>query len=73
MKNLYTTLLTFVLVSFGFILTAPAAQAQSKNGVFPAAGSPANPKVHATWNHYNNYQGITDLTQKNGASLSQSH
>lgn len=39
------------------------AEAQVTEGVFPAAGSPANPKVNASWNKYYNYQGITELSK----------
>lgn len=50
-------------MSLGFLATQTA-KAQLTEGVFPAAGSPSNPEVAASWNQYYNYQGISDLTKK---------
>ena len=61
-KFRYTLLTAFV---FGLmIMTSNTAKAQLTDGVFPAAGTPSNPKVEATWNHYYNYQGISELTER---------
>ncbi len=62
MKNIKTTLLTaFVFV---LMLTSGSAKAQLTDGVFRAAGTPENPKVEATWNHYYNYKGISEFTER---------
>jgi len=42
------------------MLTAPA-QSQTDDMFFKAVGSPANPKVQASWNKYNTNKGILDL------------
>lgn len=42
--------------------------AQDASGVFRAAGSPENPKVTIAWNHYNTYDGITDICKKIAAA-----
>lgn len=31
---------------------------------FKAAGSPVNPKVQVSWNHYNTYEGVVDLCSR---------
>ena len=36
--------------------------------VFRAAGSPENPKVPVSWNHYNTHAGITDICRKLAAA-----
>lgn len=58
--SIYLKAVTLILVFAG---TLPA-RAQLTDGVFPAAGSPANPEVDATWNHYYNYKGISELTKQ---------
>lgn len=62
MKN-FKNLLIFAIATIG-ILSPASALAQLTKGVFPAAGTPHNPKVEATWNHYYDYQGITELTER---------
>lgn len=62
MKNI-KRLLVIAVFAAG-ILSAEQASAQLTDGVFPAAGTPNNPKVDATWNHYYDYQGITELTEQ---------
>ena len=54
-SNLYFSCLGFHLTSF---------QSQNAELFFKAAGSPANPKVQASWNKYYTYDGITDLCKK---------
>ena len=44
-------------------LTVPALP-QNAELFFKAAGSPANPRVQASWNKYYTYEGITDLCRK---------
>ena len=36
--------------------------------IFKAAGSPANPKVAISWNHYNDHAGITEIVKKIAAA-----
>ncbi|MBD3617767.1 MAG: peptidase M14 [Gracilimonas sp.] len=63
MKNIiYTTLFTFLVT--GLLLNQSAEAQTSVDGFFPAAGSPVNPEVQASWNRYYNYQGISDLTKE---------
>jgi hypothetical protein len=57
MKKLY---LINTLVSLILFLSTQAA-AQNTEMFFRAAGSPANPKVQASWNKYYTYQGVVDL------------
>ena len=38
--------------------------AQTPEQIFKAAGSPANPKVAVSWNHYNDHAGITELCRR---------
>src|SRR5680860_1552136 len=64
MKTFKTCFFAFFTVILACTLSAPLAKAQLTDGVFPASGSPANPKVDATWNHYYNYQGISELTKQ---------
>jgi len=42
--------------------------AQKEVLYFDAAGSPANPKVQATWNKYYTYSGVTDFCKKLAAA-----
>lgn len=63
MKNITHSLLILTFVGLGLMIQSPA-RAQVTEGVFPAAGSPSNPEVNATWNQYYNYKGISDLTKK---------
>ncbi len=44
------------------------ATAQNADQIFKAAGSPANPKVAVSWNHYNDHAGITDIVKKIAAA-----
>jgi len=37
---------------------------QNADLFFKAAGSPVNPKVQVSWNHYNTYEGVSDLCSK---------
>ena len=62
MKTLNKIVLLVCMIA-GSLLPV-AASAQLTDGVFPAVGTPGNPKVDATWNHYYDYQGITELTEK---------
>ncbi len=43
------------------LLTAFPVKAQNAEMFYHAAGSPANPKVQASWNKYYTYEGVTDL------------
>lgn len=64
MTNSKHILFSMVLVGLMFFNPAKT-QAQSDiKGVFPAVGSPVNPKVPISWNRYYTYQGITELTEK---------
>jgi hypothetical protein len=47
-----------------FILLAAPASSQNEEFFFKASGSPANPKVQASWNKYYTNQGIADLCSK---------
>lgn len=60
------TLPLLVLISVAFLTGYPVKKisAQSGDNFFRAAGSPENPKVQASWNHYYTYKGITDLTER---------
>jgi hypothetical protein len=53
----------FVLFLLTVLISLPA-QSQNAELFFKAAGSPANPKVQASWNKYYTYDGITDLCKK---------
>lgn len=44
------------------------ATAQNADQIFKAAGSPANPKVAISWNHYNDHAGITEIVKKIAAA-----
>lgn len=52
------------------VLTATTlfASAQNADQIFKAAGSPANPKVAISWNHYNDHAGITEIVKKIAAA-----
>ncbi|MDZ7773264.1 MAG: M14 family metallopeptidase [Balneolaceae bacterium] len=62
MKTL-NTLCTLLLTCAMLVVLAPdpAGAQTSSEGFFPAAGTPANPEVQASWNRYYNYQGYTEL------------
>ncbi len=49
------------LLASAFIATANAQYTASIDNPFPAAGTPATPKVEATWNHYRNLAQIEQL------------
>jgi hypothetical protein len=49
-----------VFASFLLLLAIPVT-AQNEELFFGAVGSPANPKVQASWNKYYTYQGVVDL------------
>ena len=49
-----------ILASLTLLLTIPVT-AQNDELFFRAAGSPANPKVQASWNKYYTYPGVVDL------------
>jgi hypothetical protein len=53
----------FIFSLFLFTLSLPV-QSQNAELFFKAAGSPANPKVQASWNKYYTYDGITELCKK---------
>lgn len=52
------------------VLTATTlfAFAQNADQIFKAAGSPANPKVAISWNHYNDHAGVTEIVKKIAAA-----
>jgi hypothetical protein len=51
-----------------FLFVAGQALAQNTDFVFKAAGSPENPKVQVSWNHYNTHAGITDICKRLAAA-----
>jgi len=55
--------LTCILSIILLVLTS-GVSGQDESLFFKAAGSPANPKVQASWNKYYTYAGITDLCKK---------
>ncbi|MDP4222633.1 MAG: M14 family metallopeptidase [Bacteroidota bacterium] len=57
MKKYFTCLLTVGLV----LAYRLPVSSQNAELFFKAAGSPANPKVQASWNKYYTYDGITEL------------
>jgi hypothetical protein len=57
MKNLYSKL---ALLSVTFLISMNAS-AQNEELFYRAAGSPANPRVAASWNKYYTCEGIKDL------------
>jgi hypothetical protein len=52
------------IISVLFILFTIPSQAQTDELFYKAAGSPANPKVQASWNKYYTNQGVADLCTK---------
>jgi hypothetical protein len=52
------------IISVLFLLLAVTSQSQTDELFFKAVGSPANPKVQASWNKYYTYQGVVDLCSK---------
>jgi hypothetical protein len=60
MKNIFS----FIILASFLILPATVLNAQNEELFFGAAGSPANPKVQATWNKYYTYAGVIDLCKK---------
>jgi len=60
MKNIFS----FIILASFLILPATVLNAQNEELFFGAAGSPANPKVQATWNKYYTYAGVVDLCKK---------
>ena len=59
----FRNILAIAFIAAGALMPM-AASAQLTEGVFPAVGTPSNPKVEATWNHYYDYAGITELTNR---------
>lgn len=64
MNKAITSIVLTAAVGLLFGGWAQPAFAQEDTGFFQAAGSPANPKVQASWNRYYNYKGITELTEQ---------
>jgi len=60
MKRSFTILLIFCLI---LAISVPLLS-QSAEMFFKAAGSPANPKVQASWNKYYTYDGIAEVCRK---------
>ena len=58
-KNIYTSVATLLL-----LIISTASWSQSDQLFYKAAGSPANPKVQASWNKYYTNQGVADLCSK---------
>lgn len=59
--NVFIRSFLFVACS---IVTNVNAEAQTREQIYKAAGSPVNPKVAVSWNRYNDHAGITDILQK---------
>ncbi len=59
--------LTILYSSLFMILSIPVIS-QEGELFFKAAGTPANPKVQASWNKYYTYAGITDLCKRLAAA-----
>ena len=57
MKKIFS----FIIIASFLLLLAFPGTAQNEDLFFGAAGSPANPKVQASWNKYYTYQGVVDL------------
>jgi len=53
-----------ILLSF----TLLTVRGQKADQIFKASGSPANPKVAISWNHYNDHAGITEICKKIAAA-----
>ena len=64
MKKLALTNIIFIF----FLLLSIPVSSQNEELFLKAAGSPANPKVQASWNKYYTYAGITDLCKKLAAA-----
>jgi len=47
-----------------FLGSAAVVQAQTSDQIYKAAGSPVNPKVPVSWNHYNDHAGIGEFLKK---------
>lgn len=52
------------IISALFLLLTVPSQSQTDDLFFKAVGSPANPKVQASWNKYYTYKGVVDLCTK---------
>ncbi len=52
-----------ILFTLAF-LPAITLKAQNEEMFYRAAGSPANPKVQASWNKYYTYEGVTDICNR---------
>jgi hypothetical protein len=48
----------------GLCLCINLLQAQTREQLYKASGSPVNPKVAISWNRYNDHAGISDIVQK---------
>jgi hypothetical protein len=64
MKKLNLTIISSFLL---MIISLPAIS-QEGELFFKAAGTPANPKVQASWNKYYTYAGVTDLCKRLAAA-----
>ncbi|MEO5684387.1 MAG: M14 family metallopeptidase [Chitinophagaceae bacterium] len=53
----------FLLITLAFCVTS-FSNAQTSDQLYKAAGSPVNPKVTVSWNHYNDHAGIGELLKK---------
>lgn len=53
-----------IYILIGICLLPGSFMAQTPEQIFKAAGSPANPKVAVSWNHYNDHAGITELCRR---------
>ena len=51
-------------IYFLFLLFTLPSKSQTDGFFFKAVGSPANPRVQASWNKYYTYQGVVDLCTK---------
>ncbi len=58
-RSISTIFYTTLLVGVPFLF-----QAQTSEQIYKAAGSPVNPKVAVSWNHYNDHAGIGELLKK---------
>jgi hypothetical protein len=54
----------FSIVAASIFIFALSLQAQNTELFFKAAGSPPNPKVQVSWNHYNTYEGVVDICSR---------
>lgn len=53
------------IFTVGFMsFCALSVQAQTKEQIYKAAGSPVNPKVNVSWNRYNDHGGIAEILKK---------